>query len=68
MAVFRVQGPSQNIEKTEKLLKQMLNDGTYWIAADEMTGGWSHDQFANREKKNVKKLIALLCSFINVLE
>ena len=39
MAVFRVQGPSQNIEKTEKLLKQMLNDGIYWIAADEMTGG-----------------------------
>ena len=55
MAVFRVQGPSQNIEKTEKLLKQMLNDGTYWIAADEMTGGWSHDQFANRVKRKKKK-------------
>ena len=35
----RVQGQCLNIEKTEKLLKQMLNDGTYWIAADEMTGG-----------------------------
>ena len=47
----------------------MLNDGTYWIAADEMTGGWSHDQFANRKKKTVKKkVIALLCSFIHVLE
>ena len=54
MAVFRVQDPSQNIEKTEKLLEQMLNDGTYWIAADEMTGGWSHDQFANRVKKERK--------------
>ena len=53
--MFRVQGPSHNIEKTEKLLKQMLNDGTYWIAADEMTGGWSHDQFANRVKKKKKR-------------
>ena len=28
----------------------MLNHGTYQLAADDMTGGWSHDQFANREK------------------
>ena len=66
MAVFRVQGPSQNIEKSRKLL--MLNHGTYQIAAEEMTGGWSHDQFANRVKKRKNKVIALLCSFINMLE
>ena len=65
---LRANRPSENIEKTEKLLKQMLNDGTYWIAADEMTGGWSHDQFANRVKKKEKTVIALLCSFINLLE
>ena len=55
VAVFRVQDPSQNIEKLGKLLKQMLNHGTYQIAADEMTGGWSHDQFANRVTKEKTK-------------
>ena len=55
MAVFRVQGPSQNIEKLGRLLKQMLNHGTYQIAADEMTGGWSHDDSANRVKKKEKR-------------
>ena len=53
VAVFRVQGPSQNIEKLRKLL--MLNHGTYQIAADEMTGGWSHDQFTNRIKTETTK-------------
>ena len=33
----------------------MLNHGTYQIAADEMTGGWSHDKFANRVKKKEKE-------------
>ena len=46
----------------------MLNHGTYQIAGDEMTGGWSHDQFANRVKKRKNQVIALLCSFINMLE
>ena len=40
----------------------------YQIAAGGVTGGWLHDQFANRVKKRQNKVIALLCSFINVLE
>ena len=40
----------------------------YQIAAGGVTGGWLHDQFANRVKKRKNKVIALLCSFINVLE
>ena len=45
-----------NIEKLRKLLKQKQNHGTYEIVADGMTGGWSHDQFANRVKKETTKL------------
>ena len=32
VAVLRVQGPSQNIEKTKKIIKQKQNDSTYQIA------------------------------------
>ena len=49
---FRV--PLKIQKKLRKLLKQMLNHGTYQLAADDMTGGWSHDQFANRVKKKEK--------------
>ena len=38
VAVLRVQGPCQNIEKTRKLLKQKQSHGTYLIAADGITG------------------------------
>ena len=55
MAVLRVQGPCQNIEKTRKLLKQKQSHGTYHIAADGITGAWSHEQFANRVKKRKKE-------------
>ena len=44
-----------NIEKTEKIIKIKASHGTYEIAADGMTGGWSHDQFANRVKKETTK-------------
>ena len=48
VAMLRVHDPSQIQKKLTKLLKQKQSHGTYKIAADGMTGGWSHDQFANR--------------------
>ena len=48
VAMLRVQDPSQIWKKLRKLLKQKQSHGTYEIAADGMTSGWSHDQFANR--------------------
>ena len=47
MAVLRVQGPSVNIEQIRNLQKQSENDG---MAADEMSGGWSDDQFCKMVK------------------
>ena len=48
VAVLMVQDPSQIWKKLRKLLKQKQSHGTYEIAAYGMTGGWSHDQSANR--------------------
>ena len=47
VAVLRVQGPSVNIEQIRNLQKQSENDG---MAADEMSGGWSDDQFCKMVK------------------
>ena len=55
VVVLRIQCPSQIWERLRKLLKQKQSHGTYHIAADGMTGGWSHDQLANKVKKETTK-------------
>ena len=55
VAVLRVQGPSQDVEKTDKIIKTKaeswyISDCSWW------DNGWSHDQFANTIKNKKTKL------------